>query len=250
MEVLICNVAAAPVRAEPAHRSEMSNQLLFGEAVEVKERKDEWLLVRSNYDDYEGWITEHLLEGFSGNWNGDSIASELLNPVFINNKKINIPMGSFLPGYNFSTKKLWKDNFRYEGKLNDRSSFISIEHLESVAKEFLHTPYLWGGKTCMGIDCSGFAQTCYKMIGIKLPRDAWQQELQGEEVSFPDVKKGDLAFFHNEKGRVTHVGLMLDAYKIIHASGKVRIDDVTEEGIIHSENGKKTHQLKSFNRYF
>lgn len=102
----------------------------------------------------------------------------------------------------------------------------------------------------MGIDCSGFAQTCYKMIGIKLPRDAWQQEMEGNEVGFADVKKGDLAFFQNEKGRVTHVGLMLDAYRIIHASGKVRIDDVNEEGIIHSENGKKTHQLKSFKRYF
>ena len=100
----------------------------------------------------------------------------------------------------------------------------------------------------MGVDCSGFVQTVFKMLGVPLLRDAWQQQEQGTAVEFPEMSEGDLAFFHNEKGRIVHVGIVLEGGKIMHASGKVRIDALTNEGIIHAQSGKQTHSLHSIKR--
>lgn len=254
MQNAISNVAAAPMRTEPSHRSEMSNQLLFGESMQVLEIKDEWLRVKTIYDDYEGWITRHLIQNYepaNAIFESRFVATGLVNPVTSQDQLINVPMGSFLVDYKEETRLLWDDRYKYHGSLRDTTLPLDIELLWRTTRAWLNAPYMWGGKTFMGVDCSGFVQTVFKLLGVKLPRDAWQQALAGEKVEkIEEARTGDLAFFHNEKGRITHVALILQPNQVIHASGKVRIDILNESGIINSDDGKRSHELNSIRRFF
>ncbi len=249
----LCTVPAAPVRKEPAHRCEMSNQLLFGEAVKVLEEKGEWLRVQSLYDAYEGWITHHLVTTVNKEIAIAPIecfASGLLNPVSCNGVLMNVPMGSHLAGFDVENLQLW-NGWRYPGSYRNGNEKGSVDLLEAIAVTWLNAPYLWGGKTILGVDCSGFVQTVFKLIGVPLPRDAYQQAVQGVAINnFNEARKGDVAFFKNENGRVTHVGILSGEGKIIHSSGKVRIDDLDSEGIVNSENGIRTHYFHSVRRCF
>ena len=251
MEYAICVVAAAPVRKEPNHRSEMVNQLLFGETMLVLEEKDEWFKIRSTYDDYEGWLTYHLIAPVDKQFaEADQyfIASLLTNPVTLPDQLINAPMGAILTGFDEETRLLWDAKYKYHGTYRGMKKPFNSELLKKTIYQWINAPYLWGGKTFMGVDCSGFVQTVYKLLGIKLKRDAWQQAEQGHAVSLETSKEGDLAFFHNESGRVIHVGIVLENKQIAHASGKVRIDRLDEKGILNVETGKKTHHLHSIAR--
>jgi cell wall-associated NlpC family hydrolase len=118
-------------------------------------------------------------------------------------------------------------------------------YIAARAIQYLNAPYLWGGKSIFGIDCSGFVQTICKMAGIRLERDAARQALQGTLVSFSaEARQGDLAFFDNHEGRIVHSGIILEGGRIIHASGRVRIDKLDHHGIFCQETGKYTHQLR------
>ena len=125
------------------------------------------------------------------------------------------------------------------------------ESIVNCAKEFLNVPYLWGGKSFFGIDCSGFTQIIYKIHGIKIPRDAYQQAEIGDALTFiEEAKPGDLAFFENKEGRIHHVGIILADQKIIHAHGKVRIDSLDSTGIFNKDQNKHTHKLRFIRSYF
>jgi len=203
MKYVTCTVAAAPVRKEPSHRSEMTSQLLLNEIAEVLETEKQFTRLRCLYDGYEGWCA-----------NNQIAQTENTNEV--------VP--ALLP--------------------------FNTDTIHEVASKYIDVPYLWGGKSILGIDCSGFAQQVYKHFGITLPRDAYQQVELGEVVGFlQEVQCGDLAFFDNEEGKITHVGMMLNIHEIIHASGKVRIDKIDHQGIIHAETGARTHQLRIIKRY-
>ena len=253
MPKALCVVPAAPVRREPSHRSEMTTQLLFGESMDVLQEEGEWLHVRAHDDGYEGWITHHLVSRSTEVQNlapARFAATDLVNILEWKGNPVQVPMGSSLPGYDVPTKLLWDGISVYAGPYRDMT-VPDPALIAPAALRWRNAPYLWGGKTLMGVDCSGFVQTVFKVAGVRLPRDAWQQAGQGRLVeSLAEVMRGDLAFFHNEQGRVIHVGLLLEDSHIIHASGQVRIDRLDEKGIWNGEQDRYTHQLHSIRRFF
>ncbi len=109
----------------------------------------------------------------------------------------------------------------------------------------MNAPYLWGGKTPFGIDCSGFTQMVYKLNGHALLRDASEQASQGIALSFiEESEPGDLAFFDNSEGQIIHVGIIMEDNHIIHAHGKVRIDRLDHSGIYNIDKKIHTHKLR------
>jgi cell wall-associated NlpC family hydrolase len=256
----ICNISIIPCRAEPSNKSEMISQLLFGEHFIILEEKDDWVKIKNASDKYESWINQKQFISIkestfnSIDCSPKTIVSELF--ALINNKKTNhnfpVPMGSYLPIFN-NGNFIIEENSEYSIDISStKSNFtLDINKLIQTAFVFLNTPYLWGGKSCFGIDCSGFAQICFATQGIFLPRDAYQQAEIGYPLSFvEEAQAGDLAFFDNEDGKIIHVGIVLNDSHIIHASGKVRVDPFDHYGIFHSERKKYSHQLRVIKRFF
>lgn len=244
----ICNLAIIPLRFEPSDRSEIVSQVLFGEHFEILEQLKQWTRIRMQYDDYEGWIDSKQLQLISeSSFNQLSKDAIILNTDLIeyitgpNNLLIPIPLGSSISFLNYND--INTSNFDFEG--TKTSGIKPKERLINSAFLYLNAPYLWGGKTPFGIDCSGFTQMVYKLNGYKLLRDASQQAKQGEALSFiEESEPGDLAFFDNEEGNITHVGIIMEDNYIIHASGKVRIDRLDHLGIYNAEINKHTHKLR------
>jgi hypothetical protein len=247
-------VPIVPMRAEASHRSEMVSQFLFGESAELLEKTKDFFKVRMLFDDYIGWcqanqlleIPDPSLQEGNNLLNGD-----LLGAVHLNEGMMHIPFG--LPMYFFEHGKATMCDYTmlFEGKYwNPLDSDFNEETIKWITGNFLNTAYLWGGRTIFGIDCSGFTQQVFRFLNIRLPRDAYQQAAQGEIVGFlQEAVCGDLAFFDNAEGKITHVGIMLDGQTLIHASGRVRIDDIDNYGIINRDTGERTHQLRIIKRY-
>lgn len=253
MEYAVVTVPAAPVRRKPGHRKEMVNQLLFGESVKVLNTKgDLWVKVRSMHDGYEGWMTNTLLQAVDKKI-ADSMSNfattDMLNTAFIDGRQINIPVGSSLPFFENGKGKLGNLEYQFLGHYFNRDEQEpSAELVKQLTAKWLNAPYLWGGRTPLGVDCSGFVQVIYKLMGIDLPRDAWQQAQEGNPVKkINEAQAGDLAFFDNKED-IVHVGILLGNEQIIHASGKVRIDTINKKGIVNPETGKKALRLKAIRR--
>ncbi len=251
MNTAINLLSVIPMRKEASHRSEMVSQLLFGEYVLILEEEDQFVKVKCLYDDYEGWVQANQLTHADEMFSTDTYIFDWTSEILLNGRKKHIPM--CCPVYtsaeaiSFGKTEIYYTNKEKFWKSSERE--LTKSSLEEVYNQFMDTPYLWGGKSVFGIDCSGFAQQVFKMFGIKLLRDAYLQAQQGTSVqSIQEAQLGDLAFFQNEKGRVTHVGIILENNQIVHASGKVRIDTMDEEGIINNEAGKRTHHLHSIRR--
>ncbi len=244
----ICNLAIIPLRAEPSDRSEIISQVLFGEHFEVLLVDKQWSKIKLHFDDYEGWIDtkqyQLISESSYKQLSKDAIilSSDLVEYVSTaNNVLIPIPLGASLSFLNHSEINI--ENFNFEGM--KVSGVKAKTDIINTAFMYLNAPYLWGGKTPFGIDCSGFTQMVYKLNGYTLLRDASQQSSQGEALSFiEESETGDLAFFDNEDGKIIHVGIIMDNNYIIHASGKVRIDRLDHLGIYNAEQNKHTHRLR------
>jgi len=252
MEYGICNLALIPLRAEPNDRSEQVSQILFGEAFEILEWTDRWVKVVTAYDEYMGWIGR-LQFAMLGH-----IAYKTLNqspaPVTHravtqawkkpNNSVLYLPVCSSLVFLKGTTSNINNEKFEIIGEIGE------TEPLDMTAKSFLNTPYLWGGRTHYGIDCSGFTQSVFKLQGIYLRRDASMQAEQGDTVDFiSQARLGDLAFFDNDESRITHVGILLNNSEIIHASGRVKIDKIDSQGIYSEEQSRYTHKLRIIKRF-
>ncbi|MBD3861863.1 C40 family peptidase [Olleya marilimosa] len=243
MQFGICNLSILPLRLEPSDTSELVSQVLYGDIFKVLEQRKQWSKIRLAYDKYEGWIDNkqylEITEDSYKNLNLETLklSSDLVEFVQDENQLLNtIVLGSTLNGLGLL-------NHTFEGvyveKQNPKSEIIS------TAFKYLNSPYLWGGKTPFGIDCSGFTQMVYKLNGYKLLRDASQQASQGEALSFiEESEPGDLAFFDNNEGVITHVGIIMKDNYIIHAHGKVRIDRLDHSGIYNSDKRMHTHKLR------
>lgn len=248
----LTNVPVAPVRRRASHKSELVNQLLYGEAVAIQKIVNKWCWVKSMKDGYSGWVTQSQLQltqakpaGYDAFVTGAPLT--VLQPW--DGSLLQLPMGSFLPGYN-KRKRAFENGMQLiTGEILERNrQRFSEKKAAVIAKRLLHAPYLWGGKTVMGVDCSGFVQIVFRLMSIDLPRDAWQQAEKGKRVpSLTAAKPGDLAFF-DDKEEIVHVGMLLNNQYIIHASGKVRVDPFTANGIVPSETGKLTHRLRLIKR--
>lgn len=255
-----CNLSLVSVRIEPSHRSEIVTQLLFGDAYLVIEEHQDWMKIRITYDNYEGWIEskQHCLidenEFFS------LIKTELnLNPelmqVILNetqNRLLPILLGSSIPELKDKRFSIGPDKYLYNGNISEKE-FNNTNFSNSITENaifYLNAPYMWGGKTPFGIDCSGFTQMVYKLCNKKIPRDASQQAILGKHIYFiTEAEVGDLIFFENEKNEIIHTGIYLGKSEIIHASGKVRIDKVDQYGIFNVDLQKYTHKSKIIKRH-
>lgn len=228
----ICNVTVAPVRADSSDRAEIVTEILFGESADILEVNKNWTRIKMHYDGYEGWMDTKQLKPVTDEELAKrkvTIVTEDFSSVLMNDGKTLLSMGS---------------EVEFPAVASRRSHDLR-ESIALAAKEFLNVPYLWGGKSFFAVDCSGFTQLIYKIHDIKLPRDTYQQAEVGIPLTFVEESQpGDLAFFENPEGKIIHVGIMLDNQKIIHASGKVRIDTLDSTGIFNKEMNKHTHKLR------
>ena len=243
----ICNLSIVPLRAETSDSSEMVTQVLFGEAFEILNKTEKWSFIRLLNDQYEGWIDnkqykEISKDQFESLKNSNKIFNADLIEYITNSKNLlTIPLGSELTFLNH--KDINSDQFNFEGQAT--TGIQPRTNLLKTAFMYLNAPYLWGGKTPFGIDCSGFTQMVYRLNGYMIPRDASQQAKIGDPLSFIEESEvGDLAFFDNEEGNIIHVGIIMEDNYIIHAHGKVRIDRLDHLGILNIDNGRHTHKLR------
>lgn len=273
----MCRVPIAPLRTEPSDKAEICSQLLFGEHVEIIEKSEKWWGVRNAYDGYEGWVDYRQLAPLSiaqyiKNHDAAYVVPLVAAAAVLaaDGSVYHVVAGSTLPAYEegfcyIGEEKfqvlfdpLWIDPFLAGDSHEPKEGWMPVEAASHVVEEILdsarffqNAPYLWGGRTLFGMDCSGFSQLVYKLSGIKLRRDGWQQAEQGRGVSsLEEAKAGDLAFFENETGRITHVGILLSRTEIIHASAKVRVDNIDAQGIYNAELDRYSHKLKTIRRYF
>lgn len=255
----IADLSIIPMRSEKSDRSEMVSQILFGEVYEVLEMHEKWLYVRLIHDDYKGWIDRKMYVPLSDEYVADyrsespMLTTEVFNIVMKDGdygSKL-IVSGSVLPFFDAITKKMriGEDTYTLVSKIKD----VGIDSLRDLvigyALMYYNTPYLWGGRSPYGIDCSGLVQIVYRMAGIDLPRDAADQVTGGQDFSFvEEALPGDLAFFGDDTGMITHVGIIWEQNRIIHASGRVRVDKVDHQGIFNEDLKRYTHNLKAIKR--
>ena len=252
MKYGICTLSVIPVRKDASDKSEMTTQLLFGDIVEFLDKSNQWLLIKIQYDSYEGWIDcKQITELSDAEYQKLTETSlfkvnDLTFPVInkTENIKVTALMGSVIPYQKNNSFKAGGKTYTFNTKVAEKK-----QSLISIALKYINSPYLWGGKTPFGVDCSGLTQIVYKLYGIKLNRDAFQQAEQGEIIDFiSEAKPGDLAFFNNNKGQIIHTGIILENNKIIHASGNVHIDTIDHEGIYNEKEKRYTHKLRLIKR--
>lgn len=254
MRYSICLLGVIPVRSEPDDRTELVTQILFGELLETIDSKGQWLKIRNTHDGYQGWIDRRQVFGLADEEFHKirqlpvSVSAELIYPLKCetNGAEFYIPLGSRLYSIKEGSFVVGSLRYSFSGRSNGFPYKSDHNTLMSNALRLLNVPYLWGGRTLAGIDCSGFVQLVFSLSGIQLPRDASQQvKAQGLSLSFiSEARPGDVAFFDNAEGTVTHVGILDGEGQIIHASGQVRIDPVDHQGIFNPETRTYSHQFR------
>ena len=255
MEYGICSLSVVPVRAEPSDKSEMVTQLIFGDCYQILLIQGNWFQVQITSDQYTGWIDfkQHcpVSSLYYKEWSETQHprAVDLVQTISSSNTRIPVLLGSTLPFFDGINIRINSERYVFSGRANNSSLPFNINFFLKIARSYLKTPYLWGGKSVFGIDCSGFVQQVFGICGYQLPRDAWQQVSVGEEVHFANqTQPGDIAFFDNDEGRIVHVGIMLENQQIIHAHGEVRIDVLDHHGIFNYQRKRYTHKLRIIKR--
>jgi len=254
----ISGLSIIPLRKEPSERSEMTSQVLFGEHFEVHEQFMGWCRITSAYDGYEGWVDQKMITELPDRTYQKIVSSpfavctDIFNLIPLNNEQnMMIVAGSTLPCWRPYKKEfsINRDVYQMTGSFTYHQPPDVRKLIIQQALMYFNVPYLWGGRSPFGIDCSGLIQVIYKQAGIKIPRDASQQVHVGTAFSFvEEAQPGDLAFFDDEEGNIIHVGIIWEKNKIIHASGKVRIDNVDQFGIFNIETKRYSHKMRVMKR--
>jgi hypothetical protein len=255
MEHVICPLSIVPVRKDPSDRSEMVTQWLFGETAEVLEKGMKWSRLRFDHDGYEGWVdNKQVAACTTPNYDPDLRVIDQSTIADLGERQVLMPYGGVVPFYDEGTI-LWQDHrIPVQAVTNHRPDLERADLMEFYLHPFLGAPYLWGGRTPSGVDCSGLTQMLFILMGIYLPRDASQQAEEGDAVELLDLSEpGDLAFIENAEGAIIHVGVILTRseegdLRIAHASGRVRIDKLDHQGIFNAEDGNYSHKLRLVRR--
>lgn len=256
-----------PVRTEAREGAEQETQLLFGELVTIVEEQERWLRIENEVDGETGWVDRKMITPLQDDEyeacrkaiaeTTAMVAMPMAYAVSQHNQQtIPLTAGTRLPHFEAPAGAGQPARFEVLGvpfaiepsMVLPAPLSLSRDSLLSVTRFFLNTPYLWGGKNALGIDCSGFTQVIFSLLGIRLPRNASQQALEGCEVeSLEKAEAGDLCFFGHDS-KVTHVGILLTADTLIHCSGRVKVEKIDPQGIVSSETGEHTHRLLTIRR--
>ena len=264
-----------PVRTEPREGAEQSTQLLFGELCRITESLPRWYKIRNEADSEEGYVDYKMITPMSDEEYAAyakalaSATARVMLPMTYavsenNRQTLPLTLGTLLPNYHDGQFEVLGVSFRIDAAAVVTQALpMNPNTLMQVTRFLLNTPYLWGGKNALGLDCSGLTQTVMSLFGVQLPRNASQQVKCGDEVKhLKDSRAGDLVFFdhadtncadaepNNCKGdtRITHVGILLDSERVIHCSGRVKIESIDERGIFGAEQRLYTHHLAAIRR--
>ncbi len=252
----ICPLSTVAIRNSASQKSEMISQLLYGELVEVLEKKGrQWVKVRCAHDNLVGWVATNQLEWitpseFEAYQDNFAFVLDVFQALATGEAFLPLTIGARLPNFDGLHFAIGEKTFNFPGQaVFPRDLGQGSEIILKIARKFLNAPYLWGGRSPFGVDGPGLIQVVFGIAGYPLPREASQQVEKGENVDFAEqAKPGDLAFFENQKGRITHTGIVLPEGKIIHVHGKVRIDKLDHYGIFSKDKGGYTHRLRIIKR--
>ncbi|MCL2414590.1 MAG: C40 family peptidase [Bacteroidales bacterium] len=252
----ICLLSSIPIRETASHRSEIVSQLLFGELCLIEDQYQDWYKIRVQFDNYEGWVDKKQLrlidEKTYNQIVNQSVKTYVNAPVaFVHSETGEIPvlLGSSLPLFENGKFQIENEIWTFEGAEDYQCSRQTPERISFWALKYMKSPYLWGGRSPFGIDCSGLVQNVFRMCGYSLPRDAAQQAENGQVVNLiTEAKPGDLLFFDNAEGQIIHVGILVGNNQIIHACGEVRMDKIDHQGIFNEDLGTYTHKLRIIKR--
>jgi len=251
MENFICENVFVPLRSGPSHKTEMLSQILFGEKYSVTDKTGSWMKIETLFDKYRGWIDmDHLQHSPIEDISSGNVLNRSLLCYKNDKSKLVLEAGCEVFNPDFDNKVFFAGNNQYTTGKEFSEYFVSTnDSIADSAVKFINSPYIWGGRIPSGIDCSGFTQLVYKIHGVPIPRDSWQQAESGENIDFIDqAEPGDLVFFDNDRGKTSHVGMILSRGLVIHASGRVRIDSIDHQGIFKPEIGGYSHKLRTIRR--
>lgn len=263
-----------PVRSNPQESSEQQTQILFGETCTIIEQKPRWNRVKLDSDGQEGWVDSKMVtpmakkeyNTYKKDYEQAALVAYPMAYAISENNGQTIPLtaGTRLTKYNNGSFSVLGVRFRIDPAMV-LANYLTFDeqHLIQVLRFFLNVPYLWGGKNAMGMDCSGFTQVIMSLFGKKLLRNASQQATQGRTITtLKNAKAGDLVFFDHfdnentqKERKITHVGILLDAERVIHCSGRVKVEKIDQKGILSREytsntnkEGIYTHRLLAIKR--
>ncbi|MFK5854831.1 MAG: C40 family peptidase [Bacteroidota bacterium] len=252
----MCEQSLVPVRKTPSEQSEMINQLLFGDLITIIDSNDSWYLITTIHDSYEGWVNIKQVTIIEQTKFADLVSQTSVFLTDVYTKAIsqtgnfkNILLGARLPDFKNNSFVISDGKYQFVGAVQSAKTKAAGSEIIDTSLKYIGTPYLWGGRSPFGIDCSGFTQIVFMISGINLGRDASMQVKAGDTVNFiTEAAAADLAFFDNDDEKITHVGIIINNKQIIHASGEVRIDSIDHQGIYNEKQKKYTHKLRIIKR--